>query len=86
MAFVAENQTQTTGNSNFEKAAGFVNIYVPTKGGHRKKLGAIALKQSDALHKQIIDKLDNEESMQKLIQLLEFEFHTVSNETGELDI
>lgn len=85
MAVILENQT-SFGNSKFEKAAAFVNIYVPTKDGQRRKLGALPLKNSVGLHKQIIGKINDEEAMQKLIQLLEFEFHEVSDETAELDI
>lgn len=77
----------TSSDTGFEKAAAFINIYVPTKQGTKKKLGFIALKESNPLHQQIISKADNAEAMSKLINMLEFDVHVVNQGSeDELDI
>lgn len=44
-------------NGEFEKALGFLNFYMPTKGGSRRKLGSIPLNASKAVEKQVFDAL-----------------------------
>lgn len=45
-------------NSNWEKAAGFINFYLPSRDGKRRKLGAIALKLSKANEKALVEFLE----------------------------
>lgn len=42
---------------DYEKALGFLNFYMPTKGGSRRKLGSIPLNASKAVEKQVFDAL-----------------------------
>lgn len=42
------------GNDNW-KASGFLNFYLPSKNGARRKLGAIPLKDSVANEKQLLE-------------------------------
>ena len=44
-------------NGEFEKALGFLNFYIPTKGGSRRKLGSIPLNAAKAVEKQVFDAL-----------------------------
>ena len=48
-----------TNNDNW-KAQGFINLYLPPKGG-RRKLGAISLKVNKASEKQLIEWLEADE-------------------------
>ena len=44
-------------NGEFETALGFLNFYIPTKGGSRRKLGSIPLNAAKAVEKQVFDAL-----------------------------
>lgn len=86
MAFIAQNNTeQATSNPAFEKAAGFINIVIPTKSGGHKKLGSIPLKLSNPVHKRICERLSagTDADLQELIGLLEFNFVEVGKESPE---
>jgi len=57
MAFNQSNaqRTETTqANSDSWKAQGFLNLYLPSKNGQRKKLGAIPLKESKHSEKHLL--------------------------------
>jgi hypothetical protein len=51
------NNTNSTTKANFEKAAGFVNMYLPSQDGGRSKLGAVPLKSSNMREKALFDAL-----------------------------
>lgn len=53
---------------DFEKAIGFLNFYVPTQGGQRRKLGTIPLRESKAIEKQIADFLAADEANAEKLQ------------------
>lgn len=44
-----------TGNNDSWKAQGFLNLYLPSKDGGRRKLGAIALHDNKKSEKQLMD-------------------------------
>ena len=48
--------------SNWEKAKGFLNIYLPSKEGKKRKVGSIALRTSKALENQILEFLEADEA------------------------
>ena len=48
-------------NNNTNKADGFINIYLPTKGGERRKLGAIALKSVKPAELELLQFLSSDE-------------------------
>lgn len=84
--------TRTGNNAEFEKAAGFLNIYARTKGGQAKrKVGTIALQASNDTQKAIFDflnKATNDEEraalVQQMLQHMIFEFNpAVDNEAEE---
>ena len=66
----------------FEAALGFINMYVPTSGGKRLKLGTIALQASNGTQKQIFEKLnvaqtdeERAEIVSRLVGILQFDFN-----------
>lgn len=93
----SSSSTSTRGNNRsnnaeFEKAAGFLNIYAKTKGGQAKrKVGTIALQASNDTQKAIFDflnKATNDEEraalVQQMLQHMIFEFNpAVDNEAAE---
>lgn len=57
------------------KAQAFLNVWLPTKGGGRRKVGAIPLKTSRAGDAQLIDFLSGgEDALRSLVNKLEFDF------------
>ena len=62
-------------NSEDWKAQAFINVWLPTKAGGRRKVGAIPLKISRAGDAQLIDFLSGgEEALRSLVNKLEFDF------------
>ena len=58
-------------------AKGFINLYLPTNGGSRRKLGAIPLKESKPAEKQLLDWLNEDPSrVQQLLANLEMEYNS----------
>jgi len=57
MAFAKDEAVQNdNGNvAKFEKAAGFLNVYVEMADGTRKQIGGIKLMKSKALHEALIN-------------------------------
>lgn len=70
------------------KAQGFINIYLPTKGGGERKLGTIALHEKKPAEKQLIDWLKaDEKNIQTLVGKLMFNFNTAEPKEGsEFDL
>ena len=70
------------------KSQGFLNLYIPTKSGSRRKIGTVFLKESRATDKQLLDafKRDPEGTMKKLMTMLELEFNTAEGSEDTLDL
>lgn len=79
---------QAVANSNWEKASGFINIYLPSKDGKRRKVGAIPLRASKANEKQMLDFLDEDEgNITKLSAKLIVEYQSAAvTEAHSLDL
>lgn len=91
MAFnsnAAPAPTANTANSNWEKAAGFVNLYLPSKDGKRRKLGAIPLKMSKLNEKALLEWLESdEENVGKLASKLIIEYQSAqASEAHSFDL
>ena len=73
---------------NWERAKGFLNIYLPSKDGKRRKVGAIALRESKLIENQILGFLEADEgNLEKLVAKLIFEYQSASaNEGTKLDL
>lgn len=81
MGFNTGDSNNGNGNGNnrgnFEKADGFLNLYLPGKNG-RKKLGAIALRKSNDNEAQLIAWLQEDPArVSVLLQKLEIDFVAV---------
>ena len=74
--------------SNWEKAKGFLNIYLPSKDGKKRKVGSIALRESKLLENQILTFLEADEAnLPKLSSKLVIEYQSaVVNEGSMLDL
>lgn len=74
---MAFNQSNTSSPNGFEKAAGFINLSLPTEEG-QAKLGAIPLKLSSESEKWLIEYLTADPAnIEKLKQNLIVSFHLV---------
>lgn len=88
MAFQPQSNPAPTSNrpaarGEFEKAAGFLNFYLPTKGGARRKLGTIALNASRPTEKAVFDLLvQDPDNMQKVLAALQVEFNPQIDEAA----
>ena len=74
--------------SNWEKAKGFLNIYLPSKDGKKRKVGSIALRESKLLENQILSFLEADEAnLPKLSSKLVIEYQSAAvNEGSMLDL
>ena len=62
---ISFNQTAkaiTNNNGDFEKATGFLNLYLPWNDGTNKKIGAIALRDTKATDKMLLDLIEKNPS------------------------
>lgn len=86
MAFQSSAQSQNVapfgqpaGQNNRQRgeAAGFINLYLPTTGGGRKKLGYIVLSASNEYEAKLAERLktDPVNALKKLNELIEVEFN-----------
>ena len=73
-----------TGDREFEKAEGFINLYLPSKNGGRRKLGAVPLKASASNEKALNDwlKADPEGNAAKILAMLQIEYRSAEPDPG----
>lgn len=69
MAFNTAAVTASTSNTQNDswKAQGFLNFYLPSQDGKRKKLGAIGLKMSKPNEKSLLEWLNEDPSRAQVI-------------------
>ena len=74
--FNTSTAASQTNNSDDWKAQAFLNVWLPTKGGGKRKVGAIPLKVSRAGDAQLIEFLASggEDALRSLVNKLEFDF------------
>lgn len=79
MAYAPNNSAPaaTTQNTAW-KASGFLNFFLPTQGGKPRKLGAIALKDSNVNEKRLLDWLNENptENAAKLLAAITVEYRS----------
>lgn len=81
------NQSANRGQE-WEKAAAFLNISLPTVGGDNVRVDSIKLKESNVVHRQIMDKLTDpdltpeqvQEKLKTLVSLLIVDFQVVRSD------
>lgn len=76
-------QSNNTTNENW-KAQAFINLWVPTAGGKRHKLGSIALKDSKQFDAKLIARLQEEGGLEGLMNVLEVDFQMAEGNPVEL--
>lgn len=70
---------------NWEKAKGFLNIYLPSKDGKKRKVGSIALRESKLLENQILTFLEADEAnLPKLSSKLVIEYQSAAVNEGSM--
>ncbi len=76
MARFNTNTAAQANNSDDWKAQAFLNVWLPTKAGGRRKVGAIPLKVSRASDAQLIEFLTSggKDALRSLVNKLEFDF------------
>lgn len=70
------------------KAIGFINVFIATAGGKRKKVGSMAFQGENATHEQI-DKFlrDNpDDGLERLLSRLEMEYNPVDDTPPDLGL
>lgn len=72
------------GNGDYEKAIGFINVYIPTVGGGKRKVGTLALNASKTTEKAVHDRLveGGEEALARLAEIMILEFNPQIDETN----
>ena len=76
------NTAASTDNDSW-KAQGFINIFLPSKAGGRRKLGSIALKESNDNQKLLLDWLNADEgNAAKLAAAMIVEFQSATPDEG----
>lgn len=76
----AGNTTGRGDNDNWKSDA-FLNLYLPTKGGTRRKVGSIGLKNSKPFEKDLIAKLQADpDAVKRMLAALELEFNLAEPE------
>ena len=85
MAF-QKNDVNSNNNDTSWKATAFINLYVPTADGQsRRKIGAIALRDSKKLDAALIKRLLEDGGVQALADNLQIDFQMAdSGEETEL--
>ena len=84
MAFRPANNTAAApSNDTSWKADGFLNMYLPTKGGGRRKLGTITLKKSRTSEAELLAWLEEDPSrVAKILDSLIMDFQTAEPKEG----
>ena len=91
MAFNSNSNTNTGNNASTNdgwKAQGFLNLYLPSKDGKKRKLGAIPLKESKPSEKALLVWLNEDPTrVAKILASLQMEYQSaVPNEATGFDL
>lgn len=79
------NQSQVA-NENW-RAQGFINIYLPTPDGGRRKIGSIPLKESKAYEAALLKRLSSDPlAIQKMQEAILLDFQLADKEVKETDL
>ena len=80
----ARNQ-QSEQNENW-KAQAFINVYVATGEGNRRKLIGIPLKESKAFERMLIERLKEEGGIEAFAENVSFTFELADKEVKASDL
>lgn len=83
MAFQSNTARAPKEQNDSWKAQGFLNLYLPSKNGDRRKLGAIPLKDAKPAEQSLRAWLEaDEKNIQTLINKLEVEYQPATPAEG----
>lgn len=83
MAFNTASAPAATNSNDSWKAQGFLNFYLPSKDGGRRKLGAIPLKESKVNEKTLLAWLNEDPTrVQVLLNKIELEYQPAQQAEG----
>ena len=83
MAFNTASTPANAQTNDSWKAQGFLNFYLPSKDGGRRKLGAIPLKESKVNEKTLLAWLNEDPArVQVLLNKLELEYQPAQQAEG----
>ena len=80
----ARNQ-QSEQNENW-RATAFINVYVATGEGNRRKLIGIPLKESKAFERMLIERLQQEGGLEAFAENVSFTFEMADKEVKASDL
>ena len=79
-------QTGSTRKNNAQqqddswKSQGFLNLYLPTPDGGKRKVGSIPLKEAKAFEAAVLKRLNEEGGLEAFVKNVIIEFNAVSDE------
>ena len=86
MAFKKSTQQESAQNNEGWKAQAFINVYVATGEGNRRKLIGIPLKESKAFERMLIERLQQEGGLEAFAENVSFTFELADKEVKPSDL
>ena len=86
MAFKISAQQESAQNNEGWKAQAFINFFVATGEGNRRKLIGIPLKESKAFERMLIERLQQEGGLDAFAENVSFTFELVDKEVKASDL
>lgn len=77
-----DNKKQNNKREDWQSDA-FINVYLPTASGGKKKVGTIGLKMNKTADRQLMEHLNNGGSLEEMAKAFQFEYRL--NEENEGD-
>ena len=81
--------SNNNGAAGDKKVLGFLNLYIPTKGGERRKLGTVYLNATNAVEKRVFEELvaGGDAKLADIVAKLQFTFaENTGADASDLDI
>ena len=86
MAFKKNNQSQESAQNEDWKAQGFINIYVNTGNGNKRKLVGVPLKESKAFERMLLERLQEEGGVEALQENITITFELADKQVSSKDL
>lgn len=86
MAFKKSTQQESAQSNDSWKAQAFINVYVATGEGNRRKLIGIPLKESKAFERMLIERLKEEGGIEAFAENVSFTFELTDKEVKASDL
>ena len=86
MAFKKSVQQESAQSNDNWKAQAFINVYVATGEGSKRKLVGIPLKESKAFERMLIERLKEEGGIEAFAENVSFTFELADKEVKASDL